>query len=279
MARRSGPSPIATRSRASAALPTGLACPAATTHTSSAAASCAPADRRTVTPAPASAFSSSPSAHRAGADEAIGSDGSAISATRRAPAARNARAGTRADAPPISPVCRNVRRFMPKSGPHCSHIILNMRQFVFVLAFAGLSIAGAAAQTAPYEQRARAIYKELIEINTTDTPAGNVTTAAQAMAARLKAAGFPDADVQVLGPDPTQAQPGRAVSRHRRAPSSPAPRPPRRRRGQARGLVRRSLHLPRARRLVLRPRDPRRQGDGLAVCRQPDPPQGGRVQA
>src|SRR4030095_14875737 len=34
------------------------------------------------------------------------------------------------------------------------------------------------------------------------TPAGNVTNAAVAMAARLKAAGFPDADVQVLGPDP-----------------------------------------------------------------------------
>jgi acetylornithine deacetylase/succinyl-diaminopimelate desuccinylase-like protein len=77
-----------------------------------------------------------------------------------------------------------------------------MRRFVLVLALAGLSIAGAAAQTAPQEQRARAIYKELVEINTTDTPAGNVTTAARAMAARLEAAGFPDADVQVLGPDP-----------------------------------------------------------------------------
>ena len=42
------------------------------------------------------------------------------------------------------------------------------------------------------ERRARAeIYKELIEINTTDTPAGNVTKAAEAMAARLKAAGLP----------------------------------------------------------------------------------------
>ena len=71
-------------------------------------------------------------------------------------------------------------------------------------ALVGLPVvaAGAAAQNAPHEQRAQAIYKELIEINTTDTPAGNVTTAARAMAARLKAAGFPDADVQVLGPDP-----------------------------------------------------------------------------
>ncbi len=45
------------------------------------------------------------------------------------------------------------------------------------------------------------IYKQLIEINTTDS-IGNNTTAAQAMAARLKAAGFPAADVQVLAPNP-----------------------------------------------------------------------------
>src|SRR5882762_4615744 len=58
------------------------------------------------------------------------------------------------------------------------------------------------AQNGPNEPRAREIYKELVEINTTDTPAGNVTKAADAMAARLKAAGFPAADIQVLGPDP-----------------------------------------------------------------------------
>ena len=58
------------------------------------------------------------------------------------------------------------------------------------------------AQSGPNDQRARAIYKELVEINTTDTPAGSVTLAAEAMAARLKAAGFPDADIQVIGPDP-----------------------------------------------------------------------------
>ena len=58
------------------------------------------------------------------------------------------------------------------------------------------------AQSKPHEQRARDIYKELIEINTTDTPAGDNTKAATAMAARLKAAGFPDADIRVLGPDP-----------------------------------------------------------------------------
>ena len=58
------------------------------------------------------------------------------------------------------------------------------------------------AQTAPHEQRARDIYRELVEINTTDTPAGSVTKAAEAMAARLKAAGFPESDIRVLGPAP-----------------------------------------------------------------------------
>jgi acetylornithine deacetylase/succinyl-diaminopimelate desuccinylase-like protein len=46
----------------------------------------------------------------------------------------------------------------------------------------------------------RDIFKELIEINTTDS-VGNTTTAANAMARRLLDAGFPAADVQVLGPN------------------------------------------------------------------------------
>ena len=46
---------------------------------------------------------------------------------------------------------------------------------------------------------AREIYAQLIEINTTDS-VGNVTTAAEAMARRFRAAGFPAADVQLLGP-------------------------------------------------------------------------------
>src|SRR6478672_9125747 len=59
-----------------------------------------------------------------------------------------------------------------------------------------------AAQSGDADRRAREIFKQLIEINTTDTPAGNVTRAAEAVAARLKAGGFAAADVQVLGPDP-----------------------------------------------------------------------------
>jgi len=65
-----------------------------------------------------------------------------------------------------------------------------------------LAAAALGAQSGPHDRLAREIYSELVEINTTDTPAGNVTRAADAVAARLKAAGFPAGDVQVLGPDP-----------------------------------------------------------------------------
>jgi acetylornithine deacetylase/succinyl-diaminopimelate desuccinylase-like protein len=50
-------------------------------------------------------------------------------------------------------------------------------------------------------QLSRSIFQQLIEINTTDS-VGNVTTAANAMAQRLLAGGFPSSDVQVLGPNP-----------------------------------------------------------------------------
>jgi len=75
-----------------------------------------------------------------------------------------------------------------------------MKLLVLLACFTG--VAGLIAQTAPDEQRARTIYKELVEIDTSDTPAGDVTKAADAMAARLKAAGFPAADIQVIGPNP-----------------------------------------------------------------------------
>jgi acetylornithine deacetylase/succinyl-diaminopimelate desuccinylase-like protein len=58
--------------------------------------------------------------------------------------------------------------------------------------------------TASAEDRAlaREIFKQLIEINTTDTPKGNVTTATAAMQKQFLDAGFPPADVHLLGPDP-----------------------------------------------------------------------------
>jgi len=65
-----------------------------------------------------------------------------------------------------------------------------------------LSSIAIGAQSRPQDARAKEIFKQLIEINSTDTPAGSVTKAAEAVAARLKAAGFPAADVTVAGPDP-----------------------------------------------------------------------------
>jgi len=53
----------------------------------------------------------------------------------------------------------------------------------------------------PHQQLARDIHKELVEINTV-TATGDTLKAAQAMAARLKGAGFADADVQVFSPAP-----------------------------------------------------------------------------
>jgi acetylornithine deacetylase/succinyl-diaminopimelate desuccinylase-like protein len=58
---------------------------------------------------------------------------------------------------------------------------------------------------------AREIFQQLIEINTTDS-AGDTTAAARAMAERLKAAGFPEEDVKVLGPHPRK---GNLVARLR----------------------------------------------------------------
>ena len=48
-----------------------------------------------------------------------------------------------------------------------------------------------------WDSTARDIFKELIEINTTES-SGSTLRAAQAMAARLKTAGFPDSDVVVI---------------------------------------------------------------------------------
>ena len=55
------------------------------------------------------------------------------------------------------------------------------------------------AQQSPEQQLARSILKELIEIDTSDS-SGDNTRAAEAMAARFRAAGFPAADIHVLAP-------------------------------------------------------------------------------
>lgn len=63
----------------------------------------------------------------------------------------------------------------------------------------------------PHQELARDLLKQLIEINTTHS-SGDNTAAAQAMADRLLAAGFPPEDVQVLGPVPRK---GNLVARYR----------------------------------------------------------------
>src|SRR5262249_21349383 len=67
------------------------------------------------------------------------------------------------------------------------------------------------ATLAPHQQLLREVYQELIEINTTNS-VGDNTRAAEAMAKRLIAAGFPASDVQVLTPAPRK---GNLVARLR----------------------------------------------------------------
>src|SRR5437868_15069321 len=80
------------------------------------------------------------------------------------------------------------------------------RSVVAVIVACAVLSSGATAQdglSAADRALARDIFKQLIEINTTDS-LGNTPRAARAMAQRLLAAGFPPADVRVLiGPDAT----------------------------------------------------------------------------
>ena len=76
------------------------------------------------------------------------------------------------------------------------------------------NVASAQPQAAEADRKLfREIYQELVEINTTDS-VGDNTQAAQAMAARLKAAGFTDAEMQVVVP-PGAPKKGNLVARLR----------------------------------------------------------------
>src|ERR1700685_3189915 len=72
----------------------------------------------------------------------------------------------------------------------------------FLLA-ASLSVLLRSAAPPPpeYQKLTHDIYKQLIEINTSFST-GATTPAAQAMAERLKAEGFPDSDIHILGAAP-----------------------------------------------------------------------------
>ncbi len=80
------------------------------------------------------------------------------------------------------------------------------------IALGATSFAGAA-DLRPEQKSLHDIYKELVEINTTDS-VGDNTQAARAMAARLVAAGFAEQDVRVLVPS-GNAKKGNLVARLR----------------------------------------------------------------
>jgi acetylornithine deacetylase/succinyl-diaminopimelate desuccinylase-like protein len=88
-----------------------------------------------------------------------------------------------------------------------------MNRTIASLAAALLALASAVG--APLDEATRQlahdIFQQLIEINTTDS-IGSTTIAAQAMANRLTAAGFPAADVEVLGPNYRK---GNLIARYR----------------------------------------------------------------
>jgi acetylornithine deacetylase/succinyl-diaminopimelate desuccinylase-like protein len=94
------------------------------------------------------------------------------------------------------------------------------RSFVVIAIFAAQA-AGAQAALTPHQRAAREIYSELISINTVDS-VGSVTRAAEAMAARFRAAGFPDGDVKVLIP-PGKPTKGNLVVRYHGRPGGAKP--------------------------------------------------------
>ena len=75
-----------------------------------------------------------------------------------------------------------------------------MRKLISLLLLAAATRL-AAQQPSAYHQLGRAILREMIETNTTAS-AGNTTTIAEQLQVRFKDAGFPEADVQVVGPSP-----------------------------------------------------------------------------
>jgi acetylornithine deacetylase/succinyl-diaminopimelate desuccinylase-like protein len=76
---------------------------------------------------------------------------------------------------------------------------LKISAYVFVVILF-LSLVCTAQVNEADQQLALDIFKQLIEINTTDS-VGNVTTAAEAMARRFRDAGFSESDMQVIGPN------------------------------------------------------------------------------
>src|SRR5260370_8946275 len=88
--------------------------------------------------------------------------------------------------------------WLPQAGILPYYEAMHMRWTATLVLFGSSLIAGPLDDAT--RQLARDIFRELIEINTTDST-GSTTVAAQAMATRLLDAGFAPADVTVLGPN------------------------------------------------------------------------------
>jgi acetylornithine deacetylase/succinyl-diaminopimelate desuccinylase-like protein len=89
--------------------------------------------------------------------------------------------------------------------------MFRLRSGPAIVAFVCASFGVLTSQSGPHELRAREIFKQLVEINTTEAN-GSTTRAAEAMAERFRAAGFPAADIHVFGPSPRK---GNLVVRYR----------------------------------------------------------------
>ena len=147
-----------------------------------------------------------------------------------------------------------------------------------VSTFVVASSAGAADALSPQQQLAFDIYKELVEINTV-TATGDTARCGRGdggATARRRLSGRRRSRVLAGA---AQGQSGRAAARHRRAQADPAAGASRRRAGQPRGLVGRSVQADREGRLFLCARQRRRQVHGGGLCHQSDPLQAGRLQA
>jgi len=79
-----------------------------------------------------------------------------------------------------------------------------MLRFLVLPSLVAVSAIGQSMPPEPERQLARSIYKELVEIKSGYTT-GSTTQVAEAMAARLRAAGFPEADIFIGGAVPTKA--------------------------------------------------------------------------
>src|SRR5690242_3319558 len=79
---------------------------------------------------------------------------------------------------------------------------MNYRYIIQVLSLCAAIPAFGAQSLTPYQRLGHDIYKELIETDTTHST-GDTTKAAELLARRFREVGFPEADIQIIGPQPT----------------------------------------------------------------------------